>query len=137
LADRTLWILICVIFVCLPLSLLESVSFLENFSFLSICTEICLVLLVIYECILTYVKLALGDESVLIKGFPLGLDTVINTNFFGAVGILSLAFACHHNSFLLYSALDKPTLNRFFFVNHLSLGASMLVLLTMGFFGAM
>ncbi|KAJ2306078.1 hypothetical protein IWW55_001621 [Coemansia sp. RSA 2706] len=43
-----------------------------------------------------------------------------NTGVFQAVGIITFAFVCHHNSFMIYGSLRKPTLNRYFEVIHTS-----------------
>ncbi|KAJ2848540.1 hypothetical protein IWW36_003237 [Coemansia brasiliensis] len=43
-----------------------------------------------------------------------------NTGIFQAVGIITFAFVCHHNSFMIYGSLRKPTLNRYFEVIHIS-----------------
>ncbi|KAI9474720.1 hypothetical protein LPJ55_002379 [Coemansia sp. RSA 990] len=43
-----------------------------------------------------------------------------NTGIFQAVGIITFAFVCHHNSFMIYGSLRKPTLNRYFGVIHIS-----------------
>ncbi|KAJ2782044.1 hypothetical protein H4R18_002506 [Coemansia javaensis] len=37
-----------------------------------------------------------------------------NTGVFQAVGIVTFAFVCHHNSFMIHGSLRKPTLNRYF-----------------------
>ncbi|KAJ1882419.1 hypothetical protein H4R99_002685 [Coemansia sp. RSA 1722] len=43
-----------------------------------------------------------------------------NTGVFQAMGVITFAFVCHHNSFMIYGSLRKPTLNRYFEVIHIS-----------------
>ncbi|KAJ1955214.1 hypothetical protein EC988_002004 [Linderina pennispora] len=50
-------------------------------------------------------------------GTPIALA---NPGFFQAVGVITFAFVCHHNSFMIYGSLKKPTLNRYFDVIHMS-----------------
>ncbi|KAL9617999.1 MAG: hypothetical protein Q9160_007247 [Pyrenula sp. 1 TL-2023] len=59
----------------------------------------------------------------------------INSGFFQAVGVISFAFVCHHNTLLIYSSLHTPTLNRFATVTHLSTLISLLACLAMGLAG--
>jgi len=63
--------------------------------------------------------------------------TLIQTNYevFQAIGVISFAFVCHHNSFLIYGSLKTPTIDRFFLVTHLSTGLSLLACLFMGISG--
>ncbi|KAI9835833.1 MAG: hypothetical protein M1837_003582 [Sclerophora amabilis] len=63
-----------------------------------------------------------------------GLLTV-NSGVFQAIGVISFAFVCHHNSLLIYGSLKKPTMDRFARVTHYSTGISMLACLTMAVAG--
>lgn len=49
----------------------------------------------------------------------------INGGVLQAVGVISFAFVCHHNSLLIYGSLRKPTLDRFSQVTHYSTFVSM------------
>eukprot|EP00158_Paraphelidium_tribonemae_P007889 Partr_v1_DN28387_c0_g1_i2_m78347 putative Solute carrier family 38, member 11 len=42
----------------------------------------------------------------------------IRPNFLQAIGVISFAFVCHHNSFLIYGSLQKPTLDRWGATTH-------------------
>ncbi|KAJ1338205.1 solute carrier family 38 (sodium-coupled neutral amino acid transporter) member 11 [Microdochium nivale] len=59
----------------------------------------------------------------------------INTGFMQAVGVISFAFVCHHNSLLIYGSLETPTIDRFSRVTHYSMGVSTLACLTMALVG--
>ncbi|KAK5073824.1 hypothetical protein LTR64_007036 [Lithohypha guttulata] len=53
------------------------------------------------------------------KGSTEGL-LFVNNGFFQAVGVISFAFVCHHNSLLIYGSLRTPTMDRFSTVTHYS-----------------
>jgi sodium-coupled neutral amino acid transporter 11 len=59
----------------------------------------------------------------------------INSGFFQAVGVISFAFVCHHNSLLIYGSLKKPTMDRFAKVTHYSTAVSLCMCLAMGISG--
>src|ERR1700755_2981607 len=60
---------------------------------------------------------------------------LINNGVFQAIGVISFAFVCHHNSLLIYGSLKTPTMDRFAKVTHYSPGISMLACLTMALGG--
>uniref|UniRef100_A0A3Q3EKX2 Putative sodium-coupled neutral amino acid transporter 11 n=1 Tax=Labrus bergylta TaxID=56723 RepID=A0A3Q3EKX2_9LABR len=49
-----------------------------------------------------------------------------NWNAIQAVGLISFAFICHHNSFLIYGSLEKPTVANWSRVTHTSVGSAVL-----------
>jgi len=55
----------------------------------------------------------------------------MNPGVFQAIGVISFAFVCHHNSLLIYGSLKTPTLDRFAMVTHVSTALSLLCCLTM------
>ncbi|KAJ3298808.1 hypothetical protein HK104_010256 [Borealophlyctis nickersoniae] len=70
------------------------------------------------------------------KGEADGRFTIIHSGVFQAIGVISFAFVCHHNTFLIFGSLKKPTMDRFATVTHLSTGLSLiacLVLATAGY----
>ncbi|KAK3315329.1 transmembrane amino acid transporter [Apodospora peruviana] len=60
---------------------------------------------------------------------------VINDGVFQAIGVISFAFVCHHNSLLIYGSLKTPTIDRFSRVTHYSTGVSMVACLLMALAG--
>ena len=60
---------------------------------------------------------------------------LINDGVFQAIGVISFAFVCHHNSLLIYGSLRKPTMDRFARVTHYSTGISMVACLAMALSG--
>src|SRR6201992_1442720 len=66
---------------------------------------------------------------------PIRGSLLINSGIFQAIGVISFAFVCHHNSLLIYGSLKKPTLDRFAKVTHYSTGISMVACLVLGLAG--
>lgn len=66
---------------------------------------------------------------------PLKGSLLINDGVFQAIGVISFAFVCHHNSLLIYGSLKKPTMDRFAKVTHYSTGISMVACLIMALGG--
>jgi solute carrier family 38 (sodium-coupled neutral amino acid transporter), member 11 len=60
---------------------------------------------------------------------------LIHSGIFEAIGVISFAFVCHHNSLLIYGSLRKPTIDRFSRVTHFSTGISLIACLIMALFG--
>lgn len=63
--------------------------------------------------------------------------TIIDSGFFEAVGVISFAYVCHHNTLLIYGSLITPTIDRWNKVTHISMGISViasLVMATSGYF---
>lgn len=48
-----------------------------------------------------------------------------------AIGVISFAFVCHHNSLLIYGSLKTPTLDRFTKVTHISTAISLVACSTL------
>lgn len=59
----------------------------------------------------------------------------IEPGLFQAIGVISFAFVCHHNSLLIYGSLKKPTMDRFARVTHFSTSVSMIACLAMAVAG--
>lgn len=60
---------------------------------------------------------------------------LLNSGVFQAIGVISFAFVCHHNSLLIYGSLKTPTMDRFARVTHYSTGISMLACMAMALGG--
>ena len=54
------------------------------------------------------------------RGGPAGDLPFIGSGIFQAIGVISFAFVCHHNTFLIYGSLATPTIDRFAIVTRLS-----------------
>lgn len=66
---------------------------------------------------------------------PIKGSIFINSGVFQAIGVISFAFVCHHNSLLIYGSLRTPTMDRFAKVTHFSTGVSMVACLAMALSG--
>lgn len=66
---------------------------------------------------------------------PIRGSIVVNTEIFEAIGVISFAFVCHHNSLLIYGSLRKPTIDRFSQVTHYSTGISLVACIAMALAG--
>ncbi|KAF4121957.1 solute carrier family 38 (sodium-coupled neutral amino acid transporter), member 11 [Geosmithia morbida] len=59
----------------------------------------------------------------------------VNSGVFQAIGVISFAFVCHHNSLLIYGSLKTPTIDNFSRVTHYSVGVSTVACLTLALAG--
>ena len=66
-----------------------------------------------------------------LKGDPSKRFSIIEPSVFQAIGVMSFAFVCHHNSLLIYGSLRTPTLDRFAQVTHVSTLISLLACCTL------
>lgn len=73
--------------------------------------------------------------SLSLKGDPGTGFTILEPGFFEAIGVISFAYVCHHNSMLIYGSLRTPTLDRWNMVTHVSTGVSVIASLIMAIAG--
>jgi len=125
LTDRKAVIIIFILGISYPLSLYRDIAKLAKASALALLSMVVIVVTVIVQGFRVSSDLR-GD----VKGF-----IFINSGFFQAIGVISFAFVCHHNSLLIYGSLKKPTIDRFAIVTHYSTGISMLMCLAMALAG--
>ncbi|XP_071762383.1 putative sodium-coupled neutral amino acid transporter 11 [Centroberyx gerrardi] len=117
LAERHFVILVSTVLFTLPLSFYRNIGKLGKVSFLSM--------------VLTLVILI----TVIIRAATFGPEIVPTENAWAfakwnaiqAVGVMSFAFICHHNSFLIYGSLEQPTLTNWSRVTHVSVGSALIV----------
>ncbi|KAJ3120241.1 hypothetical protein HK098_004765 [Nowakowskiella sp. JEL0407] len=126
LTNRRLMISACTLFVSLPLSLYRDISALAKTSLLSLVA-------IVYILIAVAIRSPqMGADSV---GKPEEKFTVIGPGVFQAIGVISFAFVCHHNTFLIYGSLKTPTMDRMALVTHFSTGLSLLLCLILAITG--
>jgi sodium-coupled neutral amino acid transporter 11 len=113
--------------IILPLCLLKNLSSLSKTSFVSILSDIFIVIIVVIN---SYSKAQKQDASQSLNGM-----VYININIFAGIGTMAFAFVCQHNSFLVYKSLKEPTIENWKFVAHFSITISFLISLTLGIFG--
>ncbi|KAL2117108.1 hypothetical protein VTJ04DRAFT_9276 [Mycothermus thermophilus] len=127
LADRRAVIVVFTLGVSYPLALYRDIAKLAKASTLAL-----LSMAVIVATVVVQGALAPAEERGELKDWKM---LVINDGIFQAIGVISFAFVCHHNSLLIYGSLEKPTIDRFARVTHFSTGISMLACLLLALSG--
>ncbi|KAK0639257.1 transmembrane amino acid transporter protein-domain-containing protein [Cercophora newfieldiana] len=127
LADRRVVIAVFTLGVSYPLALYRDIAKLAKASTLALISMGIIVLTVVFEG-----ALAPSESKGSINTFNL---LVINDGIFQAIGVISFAFVCHHNSLLIYGSLETPTIDRFSKVTHYSTGISMVACLLVALAG--
>ncbi|KAI0314122.1 transmembrane amino acid transporter protein-domain-containing protein, partial [Amylostereum chailletii] len=124
--NRKFVIALCTICVSYPLSLYRDIHKLSFASGLALIGMVVIVSSVIFE----------GSRvSPSLRGDPSKRFSVVEPGIFQAIGVISFAFVCHHNSLLIYGSLRTPTLDRFTQVTHVSTAISLVACLTMAISG--
>ncbi|KAF7376158.1 Aa-trans domain-containing protein [Mycena sanguinolenta] len=122
LTNRKFVIALCTICVSYPLSLYRDIHKLARASGLALIGMIIIVTSVLVES---------RHTSSELKGDPSKRFSFIEPGIFQAIGVISFAYVCHHNSLLIYGSLRTPTLDRFAFVTHISTGLSLVACCTL------
>ncbi|KAJ3570373.1 hypothetical protein NP233_g4458 [Leucocoprinus birnbaumii] len=109
--NRRFVIIFCTLCISYPLSLYRDIHKLARASGLALIGMFIIVISVLVE------GPHVTDE---LKGDPSQKWSIIGPGIFQAIGVISFAFVCHHNSLLIYGSLRTPTLDRFAKVTHVS-----------------
>ncbi|KAL4636204.1 putative sodium-coupled neutral amino acid transporter 11 [Arapaima gigas] len=117
LADRHFVILMTTVLFTLPLSLYRDVSKLGKVSLLSTVFTLAILVTVVIRAATLGPKIPAEENA----------WAFAHWNAFQAMAVMSFAFICHHNSFLIYSSLEEPTLRNWCRVTHVSVGSSAFV----------
>ncbi|KAI1281818.1 transmembrane amino acid transporter family protein [Xylaria sp. FL0933] len=126
LGNRKAVIIIFILGISYPLTLYRDIAKLAKASTLALISMGIIVSTVVIQGALT----PLADRG----SFTTPLLTV-NNGIFQAIGVISFAFVCQHNSLLIYGSLKTPTIDRFAKVTHYSTGVSMIACLVMALAG--
>ena len=114
--NRQFIIALCTICVSYPLSLHRDIHKLSRASGLALIGMVIIVTSVLIE----------GPHvDPELRGDPSKRLTFVGSGVFQAIGVISFAFVCHHNSLLIYGSLRTPTLDRFTRVTHISTAISL------------
>ncbi|XP_061698601.1 putative sodium-coupled neutral amino acid transporter 11 [Syngnathoides biaculeatus] len=124
-ADRHFVIIMSTVLCTLPLSLYRNIEKLGKVSFLSMILTIIILVIVVIRAV------TLGPEVPLTEAPWL----FAKWNAIQAVGVMSFAFICHHNSFLIYGSLAQPTLTNWTRVTHISVGSALIISATFALAG--
>lgn len=125
LTNRRAVIIIFILGISYPLSLYRDIAKLAKASTLALISMLIIIITVITQ------GARLDSEY---KGSIKG-SLFVQSGIFQAIGVISFAFVCHHNSLLIYGSLKKPTMDRFARVTHYSTSISMLACLIMALAG--
>ncbi|KAF2127394.1 hypothetical protein P153DRAFT_424640 [Dothidotthia symphoricarpi CBS 119687] len=125
LTNRRAIMVVLVLGVSYPLSLYRDIAKLAKASGLALVSMIIIIVTVITQ------AFRVPTES---RGQLRG-SLVINSGIFEAIGVISFAFVCHHNSLLIYGSLRKPTIDRFSRVTHYSTSISLVACLALALSG--
>ncbi|EIN11827.1 amino acid transporter [Punctularia strigosozonata HHB-11173 SS5] len=126
LTNRQFVIALCTICVSYPLSLHRSIDKLARASGFALIGMLVIVFSILIEAPRTPPEL---------HGDPARRFSLVGPGVFQAVGVMSFAFVCHHNSLLIYGALKTPTMDRFKTVTHISTGISLAACVTLSLSG--
>ncbi|KAI4599175.1 hypothetical protein KJ359_002134 [Pestalotiopsis sp. 9143b] len=126
LADRRVVIAVFIMGVSYPLTLYRDIAKLAKASTFALIS-----MLIILVTVIVQGALVPSEDR---GSFSTPLLTV-NGGIFQAIGVISFAFVCHHNSLLIYGSLKTPTIDRFARVTHYSAGVSMAACLLVALVG--
>ncbi|KAG0218998.1 hypothetical protein BGX31_011437 [Mortierella sp. GBA43] len=125
-ARRSFVIIFCTVLISFPLSLYRDISKLAKTSAIAMLALVVIIIAVIIE----------GPRAPMeIRGDPKLAWSFARPDLFQSIGVISFAFVCHHNSFLIFSSLQKPTINRVNLVTHMSMAVSLLACLLLALAG--
>ncbi|CAE6517984.1 unnamed protein product [Rhizoctonia solani] len=124
LTHRGFIVVLCTTCISYPLSLYRSIASLAKASTFALIGMLTIVGTVLFE---------EGRVSPDLKGSqaPSIKYSFIQPQIFQAIGVISFAFVCHHNSLLIYGSMRTPTMDRFDRVTHVAAGLSLVACITM------
>ncbi|EIW83213.1 AAAP amino acid permease [Coniophora puteana RWD-64-598 SS2] len=126
LTNRQFVIALCTVCVSYPLSLYRDIHKLARASGLALVGMLIIVTAVLVE----------GPHAPAeLKGDPAQRLSVLGPGVVQAIGVISFAFVCHHNSLLIYGSLRTPTLDRFARVTHISTAIALVACCTLAISG--
>ncbi|NXP30190.1 AVT2 protein, partial [Leiothrix lutea] len=117
LIDRHFIILLTTIIFTLPISLYRDIAKLGKVSLLSLILTIVILIIVMVRTV-TFSPQVPKSENAWIFA---------KSNAVQAIGVMSFAFVCHHNSFLIYGSLEEPTLKNWSQVTHMSVALALVI----------
>uniref|UniRef100_A0A669Q8Y5 Putative sodium-coupled neutral amino acid transporter 11 n=1 Tax=Phasianus colchicus TaxID=9054 RepID=A0A669Q8Y5_PHACC len=110
LIDRRFIILVTTIIFTLPLSLYRDIAKLGKVSLVSLLLTVVILVIVMVRTITLGPQVPKSENAWIFA----------KSNAIQAIGVMSFAFICHHNSFLIYGSLKEPTLNNWSRITHVS-----------------
>uniref|UniRef100_A0A8C6S8P2 Putative sodium-coupled neutral amino acid transporter 11 n=1 Tax=Neogobius melanostomus TaxID=47308 RepID=A0A8C6S8P2_9GOBI len=114
-AERHFVILVITVVFTLPLSLYRNIERLGKVSFLSMVLTLTVLIVVIIRAATLGPAIPPTEHA----------WAFAKINAIQAVAVMSFAFICHHNSFLIYGSLQEQTLSNWSRVTHVSVGSAL------------
>ncbi|KAG8721636.1 hypothetical protein FRC08_011564 [Ceratobasidium sp. 394] len=124
LTHRKFIVIVCTTCISYPLSLYRSIASLARASTFALIGMLIIVTTVLFEESRVAPELK-GSQAASVK------FSFMQPQIFQAIGVISFAFVCHHNSLLIYGSLRTPTMDRFDRVTHVAAGVSLVACLTL------
>lgn len=118
LANRVFMLVIPTVVIMLPLSCLRTIDKLSKTSAVSLLCVLAITIIII----VAGVQYQFSDQYVV----PPGAWNFAKSNFLQATGVISFAYVCQHNSFLLFSELKNNNLKRWRLGTHVSVFVAMI-----------
>nr|KIR46652.1 solute carrier family 38 (sodium-coupled neutral amino acid transporter), member 11 [Cryptococcus bacillisporus CA1280] len=118
--NRQAVIIICTLFISFPLSLHRDIVKLSKSSSFALVSMVIIIVSVLFRSVAV-------DQS--LRGSSSDMFSIVKPGVFQAIGVISFAYACHHNSNYIYKSINIPTLDRFNMVTHISTGISLIACL--------
>ncbi|KAF4108729.1 putative sodium-coupled neutral amino acid transporter 11 [Onychostoma macrolepis] len=117
LTERHFVIMMSTLLFTLPLSLYRDIAKLGKVSLLSMLLTLAILITVVVRAVTLGPQIPASDDA----------WEFARWNAIQAVAVMSFAFICHHNSFMIYGSLQEPTLSSWSLVTHVSVGSAVLV----------
>ncbi|NXW15170.1 AVT2 protein, partial [Circaetus pectoralis] len=117
LTDRHFIILLTTIIFTLPISLYRDIAKLGKVSLISLILTIVILIIVMVRTVTFSPEVPKSENAWIFA----------KSNAVQAVGVMSFAFICNHNSFLIYGSLEEPTLKNWSRVTHVSVSLAVVI----------
>ncbi|XP_016386890.1 putative sodium-coupled neutral amino acid transporter 11 [Sinocyclocheilus rhinocerous] len=117
LTERHFVIMMSTLLFTLPLSLYRDIAKLGKVSLLSMLLTLAILITMVVRAATLGPQIPASDDAWVFARW----------NAIQAVAVMSFAFICHHNSFMIYGSLREPTLSSWSLVTHVSVGSAVLV----------
>lgn len=124
--SRNVIIFSTISFVAYPLALNRDISKLAKASGLAIFSMLIIIVIVV-------IRGPQMPDS--LRGSISGMEWVLQGGLFKGISIISFAMVCHHNTTYVYDSIQKPTLDRFNAITHISCLISTILCAIMGLSG--
>ncbi|NXU58952.1 AVT2 protein, partial [Turnix velox] len=117
LTDRHFIILLTTVIFTLPLSLYRDIGKLGKVSLTSLILTVVILVIVLVRTVTFSPQVPQSENA----------WAFAKSNALQAVGVMSFAFICNHNSFLIYGSLEEPTLRNWSRVTHVSVSLAFVI----------